>query len=397
MNESQLAARRKQLADDAAEVDAQIADAVTRKSYSGMADLEARVERLAEERAELDRAEANHKAAERLWNRTGGSTADALDGPTLTKKAFQTGRDVSPLQFTEDALRTLHKAVETRQSVSVKAFSSVESLIPAQLSPVVVGKEHENRLLDYLPATAISAPSYEFIVHNSTTNSPGIVAEGATKPDVVLNTTSSIATVSKVAATFGLSYESLRDWPNFTSYAHQEMTKQIIDVENQQLLSGAGTGGQITGFLNTTGILTHTISTETGLDAVEMSIAALRSGSALAEADLLVLHPATWSALRRTKSTYGTYLVNPDPTEGQGDQLWGVKVLVTTAQAAGTGLLLDTHKFGTVLVREGITVQTGYSNDDFSRNICRWAIETRLALAVERPASVLAISGLPTS
>jgi HK97 family phage major capsid protein len=122
---------------------------------------------------------------------------------------------------------------------------------------------------------------------------------------------------------------------NFLGYAQTEMTRQISDVENTQLLNGSGTGGNITGFLNTSGILTHTIASETALDAVEMSIAALRTGSALAEADLLVLNPATWSAMRRIKHTMGRYIVNVDPTQGAGDQLWGVRVLVTTTQLLG--------------------------------------------------------------
>jgi HK97 family phage major capsid protein len=191
------------------------------------------------------------------------------------------------------------------------------------------------------------------------------------------------------------------DWTNFTSYAQTEMTRQLIDVENAELLNGSGTGGNLTGFLNTSGILTHNFATDpagtTSLDAVELSIAQLRVGTALAEPDLLVLHPSTWAAMRRTKSTTGEYIVQPDPTRGAVNTLWGLPVLVTTQLAAGAGLLLDTTKFGKVLVREGITVKTGTDNDDFSRNITRFVIEERLTLTVERPSAVLAIAGLPLS
>jgi hypothetical protein len=46
-------------------------------------------------------------------------------------------------------------------------------------------------------------------------------------------------------------------------------------VENAQLLAGSGTSGNMTGFLNTSGILTHDASTDTGtnvtaLDSIEM-------------------------------------------------------------------------------------------------------------------------------
>ena len=83
----------------------------------------------------------------------------------------------------------------------------------------------------------------------------------------------------------------------------QEIVRQVINVENAELLSGDGTTGHLTGLLNTSGILTHAVGTDTVLDAVEISIAALRTGAALAEANLFVLHPNTWSALRRVRSS----------------------------------------------------------------------------------------------
>ena len=90
-------------------------------------------------------------------------------------------------------------------------------------------------------------------------------------------------------------------------------------------------------------------------------------------------------------------LTAPDPTEGAASTLWGVEVLVTTTLAAGAGVLLDTRKFGRVLVREGLSIRTGSNNDDFTHNIVRFVAEERLQLAVERPAALLSITGLPTS
>jgi HK97 family phage major capsid protein len=321
--------------------------------------------------------------------------ASAAGHGVVEAKAVQTGRAVSPLVFSENALKGLHQAAVSKQSYTTKAFASVDGLLPAQLDGAVLGIQHENRLLDRLPSIGIAAPSYEYIRHTGSTGTPGVVAEGGLKPDVVLETDSVIATVVKLAATFGLSRESLLDWSNFTSYAQIEMVRQVCDLENAELLNGTGLTGNILGLNLTVGALTHAVTTETGLDAIEIGIAALRTGSSLAVANLLVLHPNTWSALRRTKDSQGRYLVNPDPTAADGQRIWDVDVLVTTTQAAGAGLLLDTTKFGRVLVREGINVATGTTNDDFSRNITRFVIEERLALAVERPTALLTISNLP--
>ena len=127
----------------------------------------------------------------------------------------------------------------------------------------------------------------------------------------------------------------ISDWNRFVSYVQAELTRQVVSKENSELISGAGTTGHLHGFLSTSGILTHDASAdtgtnETGLDSIEKSITALRTGAALAEANLLVLHPATFSALRRIKSTQGVFLAAPDPTRDEASSLWGVPVLPTT-------------------------------------------------------------------
>ena len=60
-------------------------------------------------------------------------------------------------------------------------------------------------------------------------------------------------------------------------------------------------------------------------------------------------------------------------------------------------LILDTEKFGFVVMREGLVMHSGQTSDDFTRNLYRFVAEERLALAVERPAAVMAVSNLSTS
>lgn len=224
-----------------------------------------------------------------------------------------------------------------------------------------------------------------------------MVAEGGQKPELVFTVDHVVTTVSKIACHAEVSWESIRDYDTFVSYVQAECMRQMIDTEDSELLNGDGTAGHITGLLATSGILTHAVGTDTSLDAVEISIAALRTGSSPAEPSLLVLHPATWSAMRRTKDSQNRYLVAPDPTSDEANRLWGIEVLVTTVQAAGVGLLIDSSKFGRVLVRDSLTMQTGTDGSDFTKNIVRFVFDERLALAVERPSALLKITGLPTS
>jgi hypothetical protein len=63
---------------------------------------------------------------------------------------------------------------------------------------------------------------------------------------------------------------------------------------------------------------------------------------------------------------------------------------------SGDGILIDTTLVGRVAVREALAVRIGYSGTDFTDNIVRTVVEERLNLAVERPAAICYITGLPT-
>jgi HK97 family phage major capsid protein len=305
----------------------------------------------------------------------------------------------------EPALKELYEAQDSGRSIRVKAafqpetkaFSTVDPLLPPQLQPGVVEQIHEWRLLDHLPTQAISAPSLEYIKHNSSTGAPGTVVEGGLKPDVTINATSTIVTAYKLAATFGISRESAMDFPTFTGYVHTEMFKQLSDLENAQLISGNGVAPNLTGILNTSGILSYAYTGGSQIDAIEQGLQLLRTGAALSVPDMLILHPATLGGLRRLKDAVARYYLQPDLATGEIGSLWGVKILQTTACPAGTGILLDTAKMGFAIIREGVTVTTGTTNDDFSRNIVRYVIEERIGLAIERPAAICSVTGLPLS
>lgn len=365
--------------------------------------------------AEAERvAEQNRKAALKY----AGSAGSTPDGGFVKrgKDLRDKGRGPS-LILTDQQCREMHTKALNGEGVTVRTkdydgtsdlgYSGVglEGQIPAQLAAWITARVHERRIMDRLPSVAVDAPSFEIIQHVSTTGFPEIVAEGTEKPEVKLNTNPLTLPMLKLAAHSALTWEIISDSDRFTSYLQQELPLEIIDVENYELLYGTGGSSSIAGLATTTGILTDTVtgfgvsgsgSTLTSaLDNVEEAIESLRSGPALATADLFITSPSTFSALRRIKDGFGHFMVQPDPTAGAANTIWGVEVLQTTACAIGDGFLLDTAKFGKVLIREGLTVRQGLAEDDFITNRLRWVWEERFNLAVERPSAVLRMTGLP--
>ncbi|VBA47916.1 phage major capsid protein [Mycobacterium attenuatum] len=312
----------------------------------------------------------------------------------------------APIRFDLESLRIAHQQLRAGgmarlETEATRSFiSGVGALLPSELFPSVVGQVHDNRILDRLPAQGIDAPSLEFIRHISSTGAPGVTAAGAVKPEVVMALDQLTAKLVKIAGHSAVPTEVIDDFDGFASYVATELSRQVVDVENDAFLNGPGGDGQVEGLLNTSGVLTHECSSGTTpftpLDEIEIAISELRTGPALARPNLLVLHPDSWSAVRRTKDSYGRYLVAADPTADEANSVWGVPVLQTTQIAAGTGVLLDTSKFGRAVVRGPITVMIGWANDDFTRNLRRFVAEERVALATTRPAAVNIITELPT-
>lgn len=200
-----------------------------------------------------------------------------------------------------------------------------------------------------------------------------------------------------------MSWENIQDYDAFTSAVRNELLKRVVDLENQQLVYGTGGTTQLSGLTTTAGILTYpAVGTQENFTDIATAIAALRTGPALAEPDLLLLlHPDTWAAIRTQKDDMGRFYVSPDPSVDQVEQVFGVDVLQSTEFNKGDGILLDTTVFGRVAVRESLILRVGHGvvsgQSDFLSNILRWIAEERLNLAVERPAAICWITGLPTA
>ncbi|WP_461480071.1 phage major capsid protein [Mycobacterium sp. HUMS_1102779] len=332
------------------------------------------------------------------------------NGQTITT----TGADLQPLSFDGHAIEALRKGFEAKSPTATlitKDFNTVEtgystttsSLLPAELNPSVVARVHEDRVYDHLPCVTATSLNYEFICDETTSNGiTGPTAEGVAAPDVTLTFGAKIVEMVPLKATFGLSYESLQDWPTLLGYVQAEISRQITDLENSQVLTATGTTGNMNGLINqaaNTIAVPATLPTgATALDYVLQGINTLRTvPNVLGVADQIWLHPNDWFSLVGIKDAYGRYMITPDPTEDAPKKLWNIPVYTTTAMTAGTAVIMDSTKMGFGIIRQGIQLHQGYNAADFSEFIQRYALIWRGQLAVVRPGAILTITGLPAT
>lgn len=357
------------------------------------------------------------RVGETMLNTRGGQLFDGLaDGKNLT----HTGGQLAPLAFDGKALAAIGTSYETSLPIRVKAFSaetktgpvpslpSMSNLLPAELHPGVVERVWDVRVADLLPAITASSSSYEFLKDTTTAAAQvAVVGEGQVKPQVDITLSAQTFTFAKVAGLIKLSREQVSDFSQALGYSINQLQRNIISKENQQLLYGDGSTNadgsvNMVGLAHTTGIGTHTAGalsgTESHLDSILAAMDAMRTGAALASPSFALVHPTTWHAICLEKDGLNRSLVSPDPTRDTALQAWDVPIKLSTDVTKGDMFFVDAQKVGYLVIREGLTINgPAHDQDDFSRNLASWVAELRENLAVVRASAVYLLQGLPTS
>lgn len=324
--------------------------------------------------------------------------------PALTKGIAAPRRTAPLLNMPRDTMQSMFDAMKSHKSfkaeIGTKAATSGAGLSDGSIPQYggFVEMAHEPvRVFDLIPNTATESPVIEVVRHDSTTGAAGTVLPGTLKPTATLNTSRQEVRVQKIAVLATVNDEDLLDFPSFQQYIGAELTRLVIDQENQQVLYGNGTAPNLLGLLSQTGILTRAqaASPATALDTIEEAISDLRVGPAfVADPTAIIINPATWSLIRRSKDSQGRYLVNPDPTVGEASSLWGVPVYPTTSVTAGEALIADMQLGAAGFVRQGITVEADYGQLGFEQNQHTIRVEMRLAVYSPRPPALMHVTDL---
>jgi Phage capsid family len=220
------------------------------------------------------------------------------------------------------------------------------------------------------------------------------VHPGAQMPETSLTPAQTILVARKIAIFSTVTDELLSDFPTFAQYLDVELQRQETEAENWQVISGSGTGDDLLGFLNQPGTMGRVKqSTDTALDCIEEGITDLRNGPSFCEPDAIIINPSTWSAIRRTKDSYGRYLLG-DPGQVVVNDVWGVPVMQTTQMLPGTIVMANLEIAAQAFIREGITLSmTNSSDNDFTNGKVKIRATERLTLGLSRPTAVNVLTG----
>lgn len=274
----------------------------------------------------------------------------------------------------------------TGQAGSPPSNSSV--IVGAQRLPgIVPGAFRALRVRDVLPAGVTNSNLVEYTRELAFTNNAAEAAEAATKAESALTFELASAPVRTIAHWLKLSKQVMDDAPALSSYVDTRLRYGVEYRIDGQLLNGDGTGQNISGITDSGNYTAFTPATgDNAIDSINRAIYAVIGADYAPTA--VMLNPADWGAIERTKSTYGEYVFGA-PQMAIGPMLWGLPVVVTNAMTAGKFAVGAFDIAYQVWNRQNVVVEMSESDDtNFQKNLVTVRAEARIALAVYRPASV---------
>jgi HK97 family phage major capsid protein len=187
----------------------------------------------------------------------------------------------------------------------------------------------------------------------------------------------------------------LEDEPTLRGVIDNELLYGLRLVEDDQILNGNGSGQNLTGIRNTSGVQTFNWSDgeadDTRLDAIRRGIT--KSLLAYYEPTGMIVHPNDLEDIELSKDQNLNYLMVMSVSMGADARLWRLPIVSTPAITEGK-VLLGSFGIGATLYdrMEGTIRVSEQHSDFFVRNAVAVLAEERIALAVKRPESFVEVT-----
>lgn len=239
-------------------------------------------------------------------------------------------------------------------------------------------------ILELVNVGTIMSNVWEWVEQKNVDGGSAMTAEGAAKSQADFDLVVASANVKKVTAYIKVTKEMLDDVPLMRSEIDQELTELIQLRIDDQLLNGTGLTVNLVGInANATayaaGAFALAIPEPNNFDVLRTAINQVRVN--LFEPTYIIMHPTDVTAMDLAKASDGHYVLPPFASN-DGTVVSGIRVVANTGVTIDNFLVGDFTKAG-VRFKEGLTINVGYENDDFTKNLVTILAEARLVQRVK--------------
>lgn len=284
-------------------------------------------------------------------------------------------------------------------------YSGGSDIVDPQRVPGVVEiLQRELSFMDLIGTIQTESDTVEYVREDTFTNNAAAVAEASattgtsgTKAESALVYSVQTSAVRTIAHWIPVTNRMLSDAPAIRGLINGRLLLGLDLVLESQMVTGDGTGENLTGILNTAGINIQGIGTDNALDAIFKARTQIRVNGH-ARPNAVALHPNDWESIRLTRenvasATLGGYLMGP-PSQVGPMTLWGLPVVESEAVTENTGLIGDFAMGCSLFDREQAAIRVGTIDDQFVRNMQTILAELRAAFVVWRPTAFAKVTGI---
>jgi HK97 family phage major capsid protein len=268
-------------------------------------------------------------------------------------------------------------------------LSDSTTAFPLQKPGVIQGDFQPLTVRQVLPSIGVSTNMVNALREETWNNSARFVTQATAKPESDITFEQYNVPIETVAHWIKVSNQLLADAPAIAAYIDTRARDGLAQEVDRQLLNGNGATPNLSGLTNSGNFTAYSaVSDDLLVDAINR--AKYQLWAIGRTPDTVIVNPADWGAMERTREGSGTgmYLYGM-PGTFAGVSPFGVRVVLSANMAPGKFLIGQLNGSAVVYNRQGATVELGYVNDDFTKNLLTIRVEERLGLGVERPTGIL--------
>lgn len=196
------------------------------------------------------------------------------------------------------------------------------------------------------------------------------------------------STARTIAHFIKISKQMLNDVAQLESVVDGRMMFHLLLEEEDQLLTGDGTGGNLLGIIPQASAYSNALETALSisninrLDRIRVAITQIQEANHIP--DGIAMSVRDWASIELSKTSENAYLfVNPQ--NQTSPMLWGLPVVATTALSAPQFLVGAFTMGAQIFDKEDASLELSTQDEDnFQRNLCTIRAEERLAFVVYR-------------
>lgn len=335
------------------------------------------------------------------------SQVDALDKKLIERAAASTDESkglADVLKENEDVARLVRdrkgRAIFTLtgRHAELKTITTPSVVTPGVIDAdrnagIVLEARRALNVRGVLSSRPTSLPLVYWVKVNSplVNASPQVEAASKFENAVTFNTQNS--PVKTIATFVRASKQAIDDFSELSSFLNTGLSYYVNSAEELQLLSGDNTGENLNGLVTqATGFNTALLSASAGYTRIDQIGAAIEQIGIANEVapSFLILNTQDFWALRRTKDSFGRYILG-DPNSVGMPRVWDLDTVVSNSMATGT-FLVGSGNAAAAEIRDRMELVVDISTEDadnFTKNLITIRAEKRLVLTVMRPASFI--------